>query len=378
MAHSNICGGSTAKRVINCPGSVKLCQKMPPKVAGPDADRGTLLHSAIERVFDTGISAKQCVGMKYGDFVLDEDMLEDALQPAVDVVVNIIDPDAEMEFACEAEVGFGDLLPGVFGTMDLIGRKGNVGVIADYKFGNGYVDATENDQLLFGIAAALRTPKHSWAFDGVAEIECYIVQPACGQGYSKWVTTLDRVARFEAELVTAVKESEKQAPTLRHGEYCKWCNAKLICPVMTGAIDRALKTSLENIGPAKIDEYLQQADIIEGWIRDLRELALQMANNGVALPNYKLVAKRATRRWTNEQQAKDALIGMGLEESEITETALLSPAQAEKVLKKRKLKLPEDCVVAVSSGTTLVERSDPMPEEQQIGRVLMNALSKVV
>ena len=31
-AHSNIVGGSTAKRVIACPASVKLCQKMPPQL----------------------------------------------------------------------------------------------------------------------------------------------------------------------------------------------------------------------------------------------------------------------------------------------------------------------------------------------------------
>ena len=29
-AHSDIVGGSTAKRVIACPASVKLCQTMPP------------------------------------------------------------------------------------------------------------------------------------------------------------------------------------------------------------------------------------------------------------------------------------------------------------------------------------------------------------
>ncbi len=29
--HSNIVGGSTAKRVIACPASVKLAQQMPPK-----------------------------------------------------------------------------------------------------------------------------------------------------------------------------------------------------------------------------------------------------------------------------------------------------------------------------------------------------------
>jgi len=44
MLHSSIVGGSTAKRVMACPGSVNLCAKMPPKPSSVHADRGTLLQ----------------------------------------------------------------------------------------------------------------------------------------------------------------------------------------------------------------------------------------------------------------------------------------------------------------------------------------------
>jgi hypothetical protein len=55
---------------------------------------------------------------------------------------------------------------------------------------------------------------------------------------------------------------------------------------------------------------------------------------------------------------------------------LLSPAQAEKLLKKRKLTLPDDLVVSVSSGTTLAPVDDPRPAVQSfIG--LSKALSKL-
>jgi hypothetical protein len=52
MLHSSIVGGSTAKRVINCPASVALCAKMPPKPSSTFADRGTLLHDAIANVLE--------------------------------------------------------------------------------------------------------------------------------------------------------------------------------------------------------------------------------------------------------------------------------------------------------------------------------------
>ena len=58
MKHSNVVGGSTAKRVIACPGSVKLVQKMPPQPSSVHADRGTMLHDVISRILlDTATDA---------------------------------------------------------------------------------------------------------------------------------------------------------------------------------------------------------------------------------------------------------------------------------------------------------------------------------
>jgi hypothetical protein len=59
------------------------------------------------------------------------------------------------------------------------------------------------------------------------------------------------------------------------------------------------------------------------------------------------------------------------------ETSIISPAKAEKALKKRKQALPDDLVVAVSSGNTLAPESDPRPAVVQIGKQLTAALSKL-
>ncbi len=53
MQHSKIVGGSTAKRVINCPGSVALVQQMPPQPSNKYADEGTLLHNVISELLDS-------------------------------------------------------------------------------------------------------------------------------------------------------------------------------------------------------------------------------------------------------------------------------------------------------------------------------------
>ena len=280
-----------------------------------------------------------------------------------------------VEIEAETRVGFGDLLPGVFGSTDLIGRIGKRAIVLDWKFGDGVaVEVEENPQLMFYAAAAMRTEESKWAFAGVEEIEMVIVQPP---QVKRWVTTPARIAQFEKDLVKAVKLAQQPNAELKIGDHCRWCAAKPICPQMTGAVDRALKTSIDGLDAPTISAYLKNADMLEQWITDLRALALQMLDSGARLPDYKLVAKRAIRQWTDEDKAKVALFAYGLTESEVMETSIISPAKAEKALKKRKLALPDDLVVAISSGNTLASADDPRPEVMILGKQLTAALSKL-
>jgi hypothetical protein len=374
MQHSNIVGGSTAKRVINCPGSVALVQKMPPRPSNKYADEGTLLHNVMAELVMGEEPPDYYLGTRYEDQVLTPELIEEKIWPALRGL-EIIDPEQKMEIEAETSVNFGELLPGVFGSTDLIGRLGDRAVVLDWKFGDGVmVDVEENHQLMFYAAAAMRTPDAQWAFDGVKEIEMVIVQPP---EIRRWVTTPKRIAQFEKELVSAVKQAEQPNAKLAVGDHCRWCAAKPVCPKMTGAADRALKVQIEALPAAQISTYLKNADMLEDWIKDLRSLALQMLESGAKLPEYKLVAKRAIRSWTDEEKAKVALFAYGLTESEVMESSVVSPAKAEKVLKKRKLGLPEDLVVAISSGNTLASADDPRPEVMLLGKQLSAALSKL-
>jgi hypothetical protein len=373
MNHSNIVGGSTAKRVINCPGSVALVAKMPPKPSSKYADEGTLLHNVIAEIVMSGHPPEHYLGTKYEDQILTQELIDDKLKPAL-AALDQIDPNQEMEIEAETSVDFGDLLPGVFGSTDLIGRLGSRAVVLDWKFGDGVaVEVEENPQLMFYAAAAMRTPSAQWAFDGATEIEMVIVQPPA---VKRWVTTPERIAAFELQLVQAVKASEKPNAKLEVGDHCRWCAAKPVCPQMTGAVDRAIQTKLQAIDTQMLGSYLTNADMLEQWITDLRALAFAMLESGTPVPGYKLVAKRATRSWTDETKAKAELL-KSLPESEVVEVSVISPAKAEKALKKRKIGLPDDLVVAISSGNTLASVDDPRPEVILLGKQLTAALSKL-
>ena len=119
MKHSNIVGGSTAERVINCPGSVKLVAKMPPKPSSTFADEGTLLHDCIADLLNLKVdSAKDLIGRQYNEQEITEELVAEKLLPAL-LLLNTIDPNNDMDYEIEQRVGFGDFLPGVFGSADL-------------------------------------------------------------------------------------------------------------------------------------------------------------------------------------------------------------------------------------------------------------------
>jgi CRISPR/Cas system-associated exonuclease Cas4 (RecB family) len=373
MAHSNVVGGSTAKRVMNCPGSVALCAKMPPKPSSKYADEGTLLHNVMDLILTTNQMPESFVGMEYKDIKLTQELIEDKVYPALQLL-DQVDPKKEMEYATETRVGFGDYLPDVFGSTDLLGRIGSRAIILDWKFGSGVaVEAEENQQLMFYAAAAMRTKESQWVFEGATEIECIIVQPP---EIKRWVTTPERIKAFENELKVAVQIAQKPNAPLENGDHCRWCAAKPVCPKMTGAVDRALKSQIEALDVVHIGGYLKNADMLEQWITDLRALAHQVLESGKEVPGWKLVAKRATRQWVDEELAAKELMN-DLSADELYTKKLLSPAQAEKILKKAKKELPASHVVAISSGSTLAPVDDPRPAVLQIGQQLTAALSKL-
>jgi hypothetical protein len=372
MQHSRIVGGSTAKRVIACPGSVALVDKMPPQPSSSYADEGTLLHDTIADILDGKGTPESYLGRRHNDIVLTQDLIDDKLTVALKGLMEV-DPNLEMEYAVENRVGFGDLLPDVFGSTDLIGRLGDRAIVLDWKFGDGVaVEAEENAQLLFYAAAARRTAETKWAFDGAKEVELVIVQPPY---VKRWLTSLDRIDAFEDQLVKAVWTAMKPKAPLASGDHCKWCAAKPVCPVMTGAVDRALKAQLDALPIDQIGHYLDQLPQIEAFLKDLQQLAHQMIEEGKAIPGWKLVNKRATRQWVDEDKAVAFLSSAGVEAW--ADPKPISPAVAEKALKKAKIELPVDLVVAVSSGSTLAPESDPRPSVLQIGQTLSKAMAKI-
>ncbi len=348
-AHSNVVGGSSAERVLNCPGSVALVNTMPPTPSSTFADEGSMLHEVMERLFK---EEDVQVGFTAFDNVLTEDLWDEMIAPALDMYDQLYD----MDYYVEQKMAF----PGItdaFGTADVIGRDKNVAYVVDWKFGRGVqVSAVESKQGMFYAACALTTD----FLKGVTEVEITIIQPAFGEP-SVWRTTPERIEEFRQSLIRAVELSKKDDAPMKTGKWCKWCAAKAICPEQKKVAEAVLVHP--EISADDLQIRLKLAEQMIDWAKGVQDFAHQQMDAGTEIPGYKLVAKRATRKWEDEAAAEKRLKGMRLTKAQThTEPKLLSPAQIEKICKKADKKFPEDMVIKHRSpGTTLVPESDKRP-----------------
>lgn len=363
-AHSTVVGGSSAGRVLQCPGSVQLCAQFP-NVETEFAAEGTALHMAMDMIF-SGIAEKDTdvIGLKFNGYVITEDMFTEAIAPVLEHWDELDRSLGGIEFFSEQRVAF----PGIanaFGTTDLVGSARDRSIVYDFKFGRGVaVDATENPQLMYYALAALHTPETSRFFAHDKPVELFIAQPRTKDGelFTRWMTSVRQLEAFGVELRTAVETAMQPDAPLKMGPYCKFCSAKSGCPLYRNIATDVQKIPRDQM-EAHLEEWLPQADLLIELGEFIKALAHDQMEKGATIRGWKLVNKRPTRKWVDEEKALKYLAKMGLPAAERHVKKLISPAQAEAALKKNSLpaELPTALVDKSSSGTTLAPESDKRP-----------------
>jgi hypothetical protein len=361
-AHSYV-GGSTAKRVMNCPGSVNLCAQYP-NVETVFAAEGTALHEAIDLIFQGLLkNDRDVIGLDFNGFVITEDMFEQAIVPA-----------HAMWDALDAELGginyYNDrrvVFPGIdgaFGTVDMVGTSKDRTVVWDWKFGRGVaVTAEKNEQLMYYAYAAAHTQPTDKFFDYDKPIELFICQPMItnGERFTRWTTSWAQLEVFALELRHAVERSQEPDPPFKTGSWCRFCNAKTGCPAYRGMVDQVATLSPAQM-QSEIERWLPYADMMIEWGQAVKDTAHRHLEEGGSIDGWKLVQKRATRKWTDEDKAEAFLAEAGVPPDVRAVKNVISPAEAEKVLKRLKAgEIPDSLVSKISSGTTLALADDKRP-----------------
>jgi len=375
-------GGSTAKRTLKCNGWQALADTMPkedPHAPNKYADPGTVNHDACEHLHnDDSLDYPQLLDMNIvcNESTLTQDMLDVKVIPAFEALEDVLD-EYDIAFTeAEKKVNINQIIGG---SVDILGisENGKRMLCADYKFGDGVmVYAKDNDQCTF----------YSWnAFDemckeypNIEEVINVIIQPSHNREDIVDVEIIPAQALFDFEdrFLAAVKVGEASEPgeNLCAGDHCKFCPCAVTCPEKTGQALAALK-----IDPAELEDMSDIVDALElmadleDWIPAVKKFVHAQLDLGTDIPGWKLVAKRATRKWVDDEKVATYL-KRKLKTANAMNTTVISPTQAEKKAKELDIELDlAKHITAKSSGTNLVRESakgDPVLSQKALAASL--------
>jgi len=205
--------------------------------------------------------------------------------------------------------------------------------------------------------------EYSFIYD-IDTVVIHIYQPRI-KNYSSWSISANDLYKWAEWAKQRAEEAlQDDAPRTPSDKACQWCKAKATCKALLDHTHKIIMhdfDELDNIKPDTLTDrelkvILDNAKLIKSWLDAVESHVFDMLNRGQNFDGYKLVEGRSTRAWQDEQKAIEALKEK-LDESQLYTQKLISPAQAEKLLKKDKVILSE--LITKSEGKpTLVPDCD--------------------
>lgn len=380
MKHSKL-SPSGAKRWLNCPGSIRLCENIPRKDSEHSIE-GTAAHALAELALRHQKIAGDLIG-KFLAFDNHQVKVTEEMAEAVQIYVDFIAQLKGKNYASiESTFNLSWLIPNSKGTCDcyIYDEEEKILHVLDYKHGKGIVIYPEdNDQLKIYALGAInaiwkgqdcppREVKHP--FDLITRVILYIVQPRAyaDEKIRLWETNpKDLFFWAQTVLKPGAELCEKPDAPLRSGEHCRFCPALATCPEQAkNAVAIAQTDFAAPVFPAPdmlsvndMSKILQFSDMLSAWAEAVKERAFGLAQAGTKIPGFKLVNKKANRIWKDELEAAEVL--QKLIGEKVYEKKLISVAQAEKLTKPLGFDLGQ-IAEKPQAGITLAPISDRRKE----------------
>ena len=391
---------SAAERWWMCPGSIRASEGIPEQ-SSVYADEGVSAHELAQHLLTTGFDADRYIGhyinldaptesvkfstMRFGErsFPVTEE-IADGVQQYLDFVRELKNT-GRAEWRSEHYVDLGWIgvtgLDG--GTADFVAyhTRDLVLDVVDFKYGRGvFVEPQENKQLLCYALGAVRNYHNC----GLRKVRLTVVQPRCpaphGETIRTWEADVLDIFDFETDIRERALATIAPDAPLIPGEWCKFCPAGATCEARRDYAMKLAQADFDAFGAIELPvvadmtssslaEVLRHATEIEAWCQRVKEFAHNEAIHGRMPVGFKLVAKRATRKWKNEEEAATALYALYvMDDDEIYVRKMKSPAQIEPLLpgknKQARAAAIESLVVKASSGTVLAPEEDSRPAVQ--------------
>lgn len=379
--HSRL-GASGAERWMKCPGSVELLKNLHlPETDEPDYRReGVAIHEAAAAALEGQLDAWELVGETFNATPMTA-ALTVPLQTYIDHCRPLMA--ATNTWGVEYRIS-SPVHPLFYGTADFWAiapprqemtatevLHGNALHIVDLKGGEGImVEVDDNVQLMyyaFGVIDGLERQK-GYVFDNAMPVVLTICQP---RGFHmdgpvrSWSTTVfDIKAWIHGVLVPAMLAVEYD-DTLDPGGWCRFCPAKLVCPLLTTLFEAAAKANpkhLPDTSDAALGLNYRYLEAVTFYVKALKEEAYRrmMAGHTLSLGEdvgaLKLVRKKSNRVW---KDGAPQLAASKFGQDAWTTPEIKSPAELEK-MPAAKPWVKEFCY-APDTGLTVALPDDPKP-----------------
>ena len=339
---------SSAARWMRCPASVVVTRDMP-EDSSPYAIEGTCAHRLAELLLNGADGFPADEAAKVIAAGVDPDSLAEPVRVYVDYVRSL---GSEIVTEVSLDISLITKEPEARGTSDAVVFSEGVLHVCDLKYGKGEpVSADGNPQLAIYAGAALA------AFDFLGEIRevcMHIVQPRLNS-ISVWRVSVDELMAFLADVTRAGAQclrllDENRDPDTVPAEFfqpcakaCRFCRyrgkcaalAKYALSVAGLELPAPLKASLD---VQQLAYILDRIGLIKSWMGEVEAAAHAALMEGREVPGYKLVEGRAgSRKWTDESKAEKLLKAWKVPADFRYVKSLISPTQAEKLLKLKTL-----------------------------------------
>lgn len=397
MSHA-ILSASGSERWLNCPASVAIESNLEEKKRG-FAKAGTLAHALAEICLREGKEPLDYIDEPFYDDegeelgVIDYETAE-AVEKYLIYVYAI-----GKEVHIETKVDYSHLVPEGYGTSDAIiermekgenGKDINTLYVIDYKHGQGVeVDARWNTQGMLYALGALNSLDMFFRAP-IERVVIAIIQPRINN-FSEFTLSVDDLNKWansirpKAERAYDLYKEPKKIKPKDYGpseKGCRFCKARGTCKALA---ELGYKTALEGfedvtkevkgedfkkvttLNNAELGKAYQDMSLFVTWYEDLKALVLEKLMNGETIPGFKPVAGRSARKWKlDDAETVKALRTAGLIKKDYEVIKLISPTQAEKILKKSKPedfkkryeKLSTHAIIKAEGAPTIAKESD--------------------
>lgn len=327
-------GASSAERWMNCPGSAVLLKRLKmPETDEPEyRGLGIAAHEAAAHCLEQEIDTWEIVGQKFHTFECDPVMAD-----AVQVYLDFVRPLREGASTVYIEQRVGSdpdkrPHPDFYGTVDFAAYGTEVLDVVDYKHGEGIVvDPDENPQLMYYAYGILHERiQRGAAVRSDRVVRLTIVQP---RAYSEdgvirsWETTAGELIHWaETTLIPAMENAEFDM-TFDTGKWCRFCPAKLVCPLLTSLFGAAMKANpaaIPNFKSERLGLEYTQRDAVKAYMKALEEEIFRRNMTGNTVPGTKLVQKKAKRVF---KEGAEEIFKARFGEQALEPPSLKSPSQ---------------------------------------------------